>query len=156
MPNSPKPTALKLIQGTARKDRMNKNEPKPTPTARIPSPPYHLGTKAKSEWRRIVKELHATGILTRIDLKVFAAYCQAFDDMVTAQGLLRKWNMDNPTKQNVFVSPAGNMTSHPLMLQARQHRQDMIRAAQECGLTPASRTRVAAAGDAAKGEFDDF
>jgi P27 family predicted phage terminase small subunit len=139
-----KPTALKLIQGTHRKDRAVANEPKPKASARVPAPPGELGKMAKNEWRRIAKELHAMGVLTRIDTKGLANYCQAYDDMLTARGLLHAWNLANPDSINVVKSMTGNIKTHPYLSQMREARIDMMRFAAEFGLTPSSRSRVSA------------
>lgn len=152
----PKPTTLKLIQGTAQKSRMNPNEPKPAKPAKVPAPPAHLSTQAKSEWKRIAKELHSTGILTKIDVKALGAYCQAFADMIRAEGLLAKWNLDHPDQVNIQRTLGGIDKTHPYVLQIREHRRDMVRFAAEFGLTPSSRTRVKAVGQGDGNEFDDF
>lgn len=140
----PKPTALKLIQGNPGNRPLPKNEPKPKQGARVPSPPAELGVKGKSEWKRIAGELHGMGVLTRIDTKALANYCQAYDDMLTARGLLHHWNMNNPDQINVVKSLSGNIKTHPYLTQVREARQDMMRFAAEFGLTPSSRSRVSA------------
>ncbi len=151
-----KPTALKLIEGTYRKDRAPKHEPKPKQTAQVPSAPSYLGTKAKSEWKRIAKELHDMGVLTRIDTKTLANYCQAYDDMLTARGLLEAHNLANPTSHNVLRTVGGMVRTHPYMIQMREHRKDMMAFAAEFGLTPASRSRVSAKMPNADDDWDEF
>jgi P27 family predicted phage terminase small subunit len=140
----PKPTALKLIQGTHRKDRAAPNEPKPKQTARVPSPPAEMGKIAKNEWKRIASELHDMGVLTRIDTKALANYCQAYEDMLTARGLLHGWNLANPDQINVQKSMTGVIKTHPYLVQMREARLDMMKFAAEFGLTPSSRSRVSA------------
>lgn len=152
----PQPTALKLIRGNPGKRPVNSQEPKPKQTASVPSAPAYLGTKAKSEWKRIAKELHETGVLTRIDTKALANYCMAYEDMLTAMGLLHAHNLQNPTQKNVVVSMTGNIKTHPLVDQVRNHRMDMMRFASEFGLTPSSRSKVKVKGQDKGNEFDDF
>ena len=149
------PTALKLIKGTARKHRI-KNEPKPKQAARVPAPPAELGQKAKAEWRRVAKVLHETGVLTGIDTKALANYCQAYDDMLTARGLLHAHNLANPDSINLLKKMSGDAKTHPYVDQIRQHRADMLRWAAEFGITPSSRTRVVVSKPDQKNEFDDF
>ena len=71
-----KPTALHVIQGTARPDRINKREPQPP--AGAPECPTWLTVEAQDEWRRISGELIALGILTIVDRAALAAYCQSW------------------------------------------------------------------------------
>ena len=47
----PLPTQLKVVRGTLRKDRANRNEPQGAPA--IPTCPRHLGEEATREWRRV-------------------------------------------------------------------------------------------------------
>jgi phage terminase small subunit len=72
----PKPTKLKLLQGTQRSGRINSQEP--DPKSEIPSCPKHIQGESRREWKRITKELSALGLLTRIDRAAIAAYCEAY------------------------------------------------------------------------------
>lgn len=152
----PKPTALKLIQGNPGKRKVNKKEPQPAQGGRVPSPPAELGKMAKAEWKRIAKELHDMGVLTRIDTKTLANYCQAYEDMKIARGLLAKWNLANPNSPNQIVTGGGMVRSHPLVQQIRDHRKDMMAFAAEFGLTPSSRSRVQVKGKGQGGEWDGW
>lgn len=152
----PKPTALKLIAGNPGKRPLPTNEPKPKQSNRVPSPPTELGKKAAAEWRRVAKELHDLGVLTRIDTKALANYCQAYDDMLTARGLLQNWNMLNPDQINVQRSLTGVVKTHPYVQQIREARLDMMRFAAEFGLTPSSRSRVSVKGADQSNEWEGF
>ena len=57
----PKPTKLKLLQGTARPDRMPKNEPQPE--AGMPARPGWLAPAAKREWSECLKPQCVLGFL---------------------------------------------------------------------------------------------
>ena len=70
-----KPTALKVMQGTARLDRTPANEPKPDGT---PEPPDFLTAEARVEWDRLASGMEAIGLLTTADRAIFAGYCQAW------------------------------------------------------------------------------
>ena len=72
----PKPTKLKLLQGTQRSDRINRQEPEPKPE--IPNCPKHIQGESRREWKRITKELGAVGLVTRVDRAAIAAYCEAY------------------------------------------------------------------------------
>ena len=71
----PKPTALKLLQGTARPDRMNPREPKPKPVgARCPR---HLDGEARVAWYQLQPELRRLGLLTRLSVHWLEGLCYA-------------------------------------------------------------------------------
>lgn len=134
-----KPTHLHVIDGTARPDRMakRKREPKPAPAQR-PVCPGHLDQVARNEWRRIVPELVAIGVIARIDTATLAAYCQAFSRWVAAELELQEHGA------LTYVSETGVIRSHPAVRIASDAMTQMRIFAQEYGLTPASRARVQA------------
>lgn len=70
----PKPTAQKELEGNPGKRPLNKNEPKFAPKA--PGCPTWLTLEAKAEWRRLVAELDAIGMLTKVDRAAMATFCQ--------------------------------------------------------------------------------
>jgi phage terminase small subunit len=66
----PKPTALKLVQGS--RIRKKRNEPK----ARVGCvPPPWLPAGAATEWKRLSEPLLRLGLLTELDGDAFAAMC---------------------------------------------------------------------------------
>jgi len=71
MGNKRKPTNLKLIQGTARKDRINKNEPYVEPGWPKLPPGWKKRTKESTTrrqlWKQICTELDGAGILTPLE-----------------------------------------------------------------------------------------
>jgi len=73
-----KPTDLKLLQGTYRKDRSPANEPKPEKVSLPPKPPSYLTKWAKKLWKSLAVELTEKGILTTIDTPALEACCEAY------------------------------------------------------------------------------
>ena len=69
----PTPTAIKELEGNPGKRPLNSNEPKPDATA--PKCPKWLEPEAKKEWKRLSIEMERIGILTKVDMAAFAAYC---------------------------------------------------------------------------------
>lgn len=91
----PKPTHLKVVTGTARADRMPKNEPKPP--VEVPSCPTWLHPEAKREWRRIVKVLEPLKLITHADRAALATYCEAYATWWEATRAIRKHGMTQVT-----------------------------------------------------------
>lgn len=75
----PKPTTLKLIDGTLRTDRVVENEMMPSSLDYAPSAPKDLSKLAKKEWKSVCQELINLGMLHRVDLGLLASYCHEMD-----------------------------------------------------------------------------
>lgn len=133
----PKPRALKLLQGTFRPDR-DAGMPDPDPITVVPKAPSHLTTVAKREWRRVCGQLIELGVLTDLDLAALEGYCSAYGRAVEADRALKKGGL-------TMLSPQG-FIARPEVAIARTAWAEARRFAQEFGITPASRTRVAPAG----------
>lgn len=136
MPGPPKkPTALKLVEGTYREDRVAKNEPRPK--ARVPRPPKHFSPLALEEWNRIVEELAENGLMTNLDRAALVAYCEFWEAYVQAAEKLQKGGF-------VYTSANGNMVENPWFSIKKRAAELMHKFLIEFGMTPASRTRISA------------
>lgn len=116
----PKPTELKVLQGTFRKHRANPTEPKVAPSSM--RPPAYLDDDAKKQWRVFAKELLDMGVLTTVDRTALARYCEL-------QVLYRS------TKKQADYSP--QMIGHLLKLAVELRTLET-----QFGMTPSSRTRI--------------
>lgn len=143
----PKPTQLKVLGGTLRADRANRNEPKPKRS--IPRCPSHLSDEAKREWHRVARDLANLGLLSRIDRAALANYCQAWGRWVEAEEALRKYGV-------MVKSPNGFPMQSPYLAVANKAMEQIRAMLTEFGMSPSSRTRVHAepAGTDAEDEFD--
>jgi len=130
---APKPTALRLIEGNRGHQKLNKNEPKPTPIR--PTRPEWMLPEAKREWVRIVPELERMGLLTIVDRGALTAYCQAYARAVQAEAVLTKKGM-------TFETPNGYIQQRPEVSIALKEWHAVRAFASEFGLTPAARTRI--------------
>src|SRR2546421_647039 len=81
-----KPTGLKVLEGTYRRDRA-KREPKPLPVA--PACPSWLDATGRAKWRELKPQLDRLGLLTEIDGDALAAYCSAWSRYQAALNRLR-------------------------------------------------------------------
>jgi P27 family predicted phage terminase small subunit len=150
-----KPNHLKLLQGNPGKRKLKKGKAK-AQAAEIPRPPLFLSKDAKLEWQRLAPKLHALNLLTHIDRGAFSAYCEAWatfkwanEEMGKATGLVipvgggetvtNKKNGDTVTSRKTV-----SYTTHPLLWVRNQAMQQMHKFLTEFGLSPASRSRIAA------------
>ena len=114
----PKPTALKVLEGNPGKRRLNDNEPRPDKKA--PSCPKWL-----------------EGVLTEVDMAVFAGYCQAYARWKEAEEFI--------TQHGTIVrTPSGYWQTVPQVSIAQTYLKIMNRFAEQFGLTPSSRSRIIA------------
>ena len=148
----PKPTHLKLMQGTDRPDRILENEASPAIPTELPEPPDFLDEAGQKEWYRTGEELLTSGILSRIDLTALAAYCEQYSAWIEATRMVRKHGTVIKMKTSDYL-----MLSPYLSVQ-KQAFTGMTRMLSEFGMTPSSRTRVRgdAGGSPPGGEYGDF
>jgi len=132
----PLPTALKLVRGNPGKRKLNQEEPQPAAVA--PECPDFLDETAQAEWRRIVPELLALGVLCRIDRAALAAYCKAWSRWVAAEEKISQ-------QGEIVKSPSGQPIQNPFLGVANKALKQMKEFLVEFGLTPSSRSRVKAA-----------
>lgn len=139
----PNPTALRRLNGNPGKRGYNTAEP--VPPAGLPDCPPHLSDLARAEWHRIAATLHDMGVLTLVDRAALAAYCQAWGRWVEAEEKLK----ETPV---MLKTPSGYVQQSPWLSVANKQMELMGRYMAELGITPASRSRVAAyaAAEAAK------
>jgi P27 family predicted phage terminase small subunit len=131
----PKPTALRRMQGNPGKRGYNHEEPEPPEG--LPSCPEHLNPAARDEWDRLANVLHEMGVVTLVDRAALAAYCQCYGRWVEAEEKLRATPI-------LLKTATGYVQQSPWLSIANKQLELMGRYMAELGLTPASRSRVAA------------
>ena len=142
-----KPSALKILQGTARACRLNENEPRPH--GDLVEAPEHFTLEQRAIWDYAIANA-PRGLLKRLDLsvlEVWAVACAAHREAV--QKLAR-------TGQ-VIKSPSGYPIVNPFMSNMNRQAQIMLKAAEQLGFSPASRPRVHVDAEAEKtNPFESF
>lgn len=129
----PRPTTLKLLDGTARRDRM-RNEPIPRSIS-LECPVANASPAVKQIWAATVAELQAMKIAYASDADTLMCYCEAVASHRRASALL--------AKSDVLIKGLSGQPVHNPALGVQQRAAAIIRAfAQEFGLTPSARTRI--------------
>jgi P27 family predicted phage terminase small subunit len=132
----PKPTKLKLLEGTFRADRVAPDEPEPTVGIPV-CPAWILANEdARLEWDRVVPELARLGMLTVIDGAELEGYCAHYARAVGAERELA-------TKPALKKAPFGPKAARIISI-AKVAWQEVRAFGKEYGLSPASRTRISA------------
>jgi len=130
---SPKrqPTALKILKGETRTERLNKNEPKPQPIA--PDPPDFLEGLALETWQDVAPKLERLGILTELDGFALAAMCLEWSEYI-------KLRTSGEESIQVFANGTRNLS--PEISAAHKCLKEARAFFGEFGLTPSSRSRL--------------
>lgn len=137
--NPPKPTALKVLEGNPGKAPLTKNEPEPEGMSKFPAAPSRFNTEAVREWKRTGPVLFKAGLITKADLPMFEAYCQAWGNYVIAQA-----EYDG---EPLVPGQKGNLVKNPCAQIARDNLDKAIALAREFGMTPSSRSRISLPGN---------
>ena len=139
-----KPTQLKLIEGTLRKDRLNKNEPKFSKNlAKCPRKFNEAQTEA---WDYAIANA-PKGLLKSMDFSTLQIWVTA---LVTYEEAMNKvFELGQVTE-----SHGGFLKPSPYITIANNQAQLLLRSASDLGFTPSSRSRINVEDDA--GEKNDF
>ncbi len=113
----PTPTAILKARGSWRA-KVRADEPSPEPGR--PACPTWIVGEARKEWRRIIGELSACGILARVDRAALAIYCESYRDFV--EGVRQRASLSDGEYDRRF--------------------KRLLSALREIGLSPASRSGV--------------
>lgn len=161
----PRSTHLKLIRGEKNKDRINTKEPKPKP--RRPPCPRFLSKEARKMWRYLAPQLERTGQLTRVDLAVFASFCQVYGRWVEAERTLLKsgyyykaggktTTRVNKEGETITETSGGIVQTHPALWVANKCIEQINKLGSQLGLDPASRSRIRIDIEEEKDEFEEL
>jgi P27 family predicted phage terminase small subunit len=147
----PTPTKLKMLHGNPGRRAIHKNEARLT--RGLPRAPRWLDRLAKREWRRIVPELDAVGLLSRVDGFVLEAYCTCYGRWVAAEQTI--------TRIGTVYQPSNKKGSKylqqvPHVSIAQKYLAEARAFAEQLGLSPSARSRIDCPSSASSGEDDDL
>jgi P27 family predicted phage terminase small subunit len=129
-----KSNTLKLISGTARRDRQPQSHWGERLVS-VPEPPAHLSDRAATEWRRLARELVEAGSLTGADLRALELLAETLALEAEMRALISAEGATIPAGE-------GGKKGHPALKIATDARAQAIRLLESFGLTPSSRHRV--------------
>ena len=144
-----KPTALKMIQGTYRKDRA-KNEPQFSAVRK--SIPATISPGAKPYWKELAGLLEGARVLTDGDRRVLELACEALAQHRAATVALTSFGLTYTTESDNGMT----IKARPEVAIADTAARRAFRILADFGLTPAARTKVAVAPSTERNPFDEF
>lgn len=142
---SPKPTAVKKLEGNPGKQKLNDFEPAFEAPVKCPSPPVWLLKEAKKEWKKLAPALIAAGVLTLADMDAFAALCQNYAYMIVTDQKITDMGKKGEGVYRLQEAESGYLSPHPLLSLRSRYFEQWRRSLGDFGLTPASRSRIVAA-----------
>ncbi len=132
-----KPTAIKKNQGTLQKCRILKNEfnPEILETFEVP----HFLTKSQKQiFETLAIKFKNTNVLTSIDLEALTIYCIEYDRYILAIKAIKDDDL-------VYTEIDGTPKQNPYIKISDLALKNVLKLSIEFGMTPAARTKVAAA-----------
>ncbi len=142
MPNPRKPSHLKVVSGTYRRDRAPRNEPRPARVAR-PRAPAHLSPAARKAWAAFSVILDRAGVLTEMDSFALEGLAESYADLLRARAALPE---DGSLTYEVITKAGGTMIrAYPEVAIAADADRRFAMWLSKFGLDPASRSKVEAA-----------
>lgn len=140
-----KPIALHLMEGKkhltkAEIERRLAGEQQFSVACDKVKPPAWLNKAAKKEFKRLVKELAQTGLLTNIDVDALALYCDALTQYIECSKIIEQEGM---MVEYTNKAAETNKVPHPLLTKKKQLFEQMKALATEFGFTPCARAKIA-------------
>lgn len=132
----PKATALRLLEGDLSKGKkLRDGEPSPPPVVSL-KPPASITAAGRKIWKQYAPSTEACGLLTQIDVPLFAIFCNSLAEYQEADKQIAELV---PT-----LSPENSQGhyAHQTMMTARSQSWARVQAlADRFGFTPAARAR---------------
>lgn len=136
-----KPSAIKKLEGTFRKDRAPENEVAFTPVDGIPNPPDYFGAAAIREWYALLPEIKKANTLELVDIPQLEIYCFNIQLIKEFSASLKKEGYTT-----TITNKGGHSYEviHPKLKAMNEATAIVSRIAGRFGFDPASRTKVGA------------
>lgn len=143
----PKPSHLRVIEGSV--SRYVDNPAEPVPSGDLDAPPEWLSEAQRESWKYAIAHAPA-GLLKRLDRSVLAVW-------VVAEALHAEASQKVAKFGAVVKSPVvGMWIQSPYLAIQNKQAVIMMKAAAEMGFTPSSRTRVHLERSRGQNPFDDL
>lgn len=158
----PKPTALKKLHGNPGKRPLNNNEPKFAGRPDLKTIPW-LNTSAKTEWKRIMREMGDLDYIKSTDQVAFASYCTWYakwrdlEIILEQEGQIVKEPQYGTTKKdgNIEITYLYDLVKpHPAARLAESASQQVRHWAAVLGFDPANRSKVSVPSNNPEGGSD--
>lgn len=137
---APKPTQLKMLEGSAQHKALCPDEFRPATKA--PECPEHLKGEAQREWNRLSAELVRYGMVSEVDRGVLSMICTVWARYVEAEEAIARIAEASSGSGLLIRSPTGYPVQSPWVGISNRSIELYRSLLQEFGLSPAARSRV--------------
>ncbi|AWM20970.2 phage terminase small subunit P27 family [Bacillus subtilis] len=151
MPRPAKSATLQLIQGNPNKKNTEElaaraeHEKKMKMRSDNIKPPTWLDKVGKKEFKRVAALLTEVEIITEADISMLAAYCNAYSQYVSISKIIEEDGImvhtEGKDKDGNPIKLVGE--EHPLLKRQKNYFDQMKSAANDFGLTPSARAKLA-------------
>lgn len=151
MPRPAKSATLQLIQGNPNKKNTEElaaraeHEKKMKMRSDNIKPPTWLDKVGKKEFKRVAALLTEVEIITEADISMLAAYCNAYSQYVSISKIIEEdgimGHTEGKDKDGNPIKLVGE--EHPLLKRQKNYFDQMKSAANDFGLTPSARAKLA-------------
>ena len=135
----PKSTALHKIDGT-RPYKKHVNEPRPSELIGTIDPPDWLTDAACEIWRDVLPKLQAYRMVTDLDLRLIAKYCQC--QAFYAQDVAFLAHKKSSGYTSIGVSDQEIIKEWPQVASSQRYAKLVMQLGDSLGLSPTARTRI--------------
>lgn len=142
-----KPTALKRIDGTYRKDRANHREPKPAPAESL-EPPIPLDEHALKFWDYHASRLSKLNLLTELDVYALALASEWWS--------IHRRAMDGLKGDLLHETESNGECCRPELAAAKQALGHLTTLMARFGMDPISRSKISVEPPEKKDEIGDL
>lgn len=143
-----KPTGLKLLEGTARPDRINDEEPVYS-SGGIVRPDEWLTEDEQQYWAHFAPKVISANVMTEADILALVQLCK---ETATYMRACKQIELDG----DVLVGAGGEMKRNPWVIIRKQSFEASAKHMASFGLTPSDRTRIRAPRDGQKPQGNKF
>ena len=143
------PSKIIQLRGGTKHTHKKPRAQEPQPPEKMPRCPKHLDKAARKEWRRAGKILQSIGLMTELDMAVFAGYCDAFSQWGEVTEKVHETGL-------VYKKPDGSPALNPYLRVAREAYDRMMKAAVLLGLSPSSRASLKVEKPKPKSQAQEF
>jgi P27 family predicted phage terminase small subunit len=139
------PIDLMLIKGNKHLTKKEIQERKEAeerikPKADKVKPPTWLSKEAKKVFKQLAKELQEVGLITNVDVHALALYCDAYVNYIECTRIIEEEGL---MVEYTNKAAETNKVPHPLLTKKKHLHEQMKALANEFGLTPAARAKIA-------------
>jgi P27 family predicted phage terminase small subunit len=156
---------LRVLDGGGRPASIRNGGGEDARRLKMPSPPPEIFAipEALAEWKRAGPILYALGLISELDRSVFTSYCIAYARHMAAVRAVTaaivadsRRHKKNRTGGLMVRGSRKNVVQNPAVRIEREAGRDVLRFAEQLGLTPSARSKIKAdTGPSAAAEPED-